>query len=423
LKQIYDCQIIGGGPAGMSMLIALENEIAKASAARKVSLRELQKNIVMHEANAQPGGDLGRYCINANTDAIEIVSGIGDNTAFSDIRDDYLKHIQADMPLISLAKVNELMLQPLAEKVRQLLGERLHSNSAVAYINKDPQGFHSFNDAGELLSSSHNLIIACGGSEPLLPELAQYQDKSMVATQFLKSNHIDQLPNSAGDIVIIGASHSGFSCAWRLLYDPLFKGYRESRQIQICQRGTSIKLRTSREFALCHQLHFQDPDDICPDTGLVYRHAGLRKDAKNLYLAIKNHDQSAVQIVTISSIEKERARLKSAGLIIQCCGFSSNFPSFGVNGKLTQLSMQSQHGELHDATNGHVIDGLFAIGLGVNTTPEAEFRGEASFTGSINGLQIYSMSAGLSIIEQLLLAQKAPSQRNTGVLKTAAREN
>ncbi|MCJ8298611.1 MAG: NAD(P)/FAD-dependent oxidoreductase [Pseudomonadales bacterium] len=407
MPQIYDCQIIGGGPAGMSMMIALENEIAKASPDRKDRLKALL------EADAQPGGQLGRYCINANTDAAEIVSGIGDNTAFSAIRDNYLNQIQLERPLISLARVNALMLQPLAKKIQQILGERLQLNSSVARINKDHQGFHSYDQSGQVLTSSRNLIIACGGSEPLLPELASYKAKTIVATEFLKLDQIGQLASTGGDIVIIGASHSGFSCAWRLLHDPLFTSFREARQIQMCHRGASIKMRGSREFAKLHQMHYQDPDDICPDSGIVYRHAGLRKDAKNLYLDIKNKRESRVQLVTILSIDDERARLESAGLIIQCCGFSSNFPAFSINGKHTQVSMQSQQGELHDAKNGQVIDGLFASGLGVNIIPQAEFRGEASFTGSVNGLQIYPISAGPSIIEQMLLRQDVSYETST----------
>ena len=405
MPQHYDCQIIGGGPAGMSLLIALENEIAKASSARKSKLKALQANLILLEADAQLGGQLGHYCINANTDAAEIVSGIGDNTAFSAIRDDYLNAIEPKSPLISLAKVNDLMLQPLADKVQKMLGERLQLNSTVAYINKDQQGFHSFNQAGQVLASSDNLIIASGGSEPLLAQLAPYKDKTMVATQFLKLAHLDQLASTAGDVVIIGASHSGFSCAWRLLHDPVFKHYISSRQIQICHREVPIKMRGDREFAALNQMPYEDPDDVCPDSELVYRHAGLRKDAKNLYLDIKNKGDSRVQLVTISSIEDERVRLESAGLIVQCCGFSSNFPALGINGEFTKISMQSEHGELHEAGNGHIIDGLFAIGLGVNTTPQAAYRGEASFSGSVNSLEIYALSAGLSIIEQIILHQ------------------
>lgn len=222
----------------------------------------------------------------------------------------------------------------------------------------------------------------------------------------MKSTHIEKLPSVEGDIVIIGASHSGFSCAWRLLHDPLFARFRESRQIQICHRTELIKMRGNREFAQFNKMTYQDPEDICPDTELVYRHAGLRKDAKKLYLDIKNKRELRVQLVPISSLENESAKLESAGLIIQCCGFTSNFPALRINGEPTEVSMQSQQGELHAASNGQVIEGLFAIGLGVNTTPAADYRGEVSFTGSVNGLQIYAQSAGLSIIEQILQGQE-----------------
>jgi len=415
MPKMYDCQIIGSGPAGMCMLVALENEIAKSSATkRKAKLRELQNKLIMLEADAQSGGQLGRYRINANTDALEIVSGIAENTAFSAIRNDYLKHIKVDQTLISLGRVNDLVLKPLAVKIQQLLGERLQLNSGVALINKDEQGFHCIDQTGQLLASSRHLVIACGGSEPVLPQLLSYQEKTMVATQFLKLESIDQLPCTEGDIVIVGASHSGFSCAWRLLNDPLFKGMfnrevkgsnreaEKERKIQICHRGETIKMRASRDFAALHAMPYQDPEDICLETELVYRHVGLRKDAKNLYLDINNQRESRVELVTISSIENERERLESAGLIIQCCGFSANFPPLNIDGKATELSMQSDQGELLSASDGEVIDGLFAIGLGVNVTPTAGFRGEASFTGSVNSLQIYSMSSAVNIIEKIL---------------------
>jgi len=415
MPKMYDCQIIGSGPAGMCMLVALENEIAKASSAKsKAKLRALQKNLIMLEADTQPGGQLGRYCINANTDALEIVSGIADNTAFSAIRNDYLKHIKADQTLISLREVHDLVLEPLADKVQQLLGDRLLLNSGVVLINKDEQGFHCIDQTGKLLASSRHLVIACGGSEPILPQLLAFQEKTMVATQFLKLESVDQLPCVDGDIVIIGASHSGFSCAWRLLNDPLFKGMfnRESkgfgkgagkaRKIQICHRGQTIKMRANREFAAMQQMPYQDPEDVCVDTELVYRHAGLRKDAKNLYLEINNQREPRAELVTISNIENEHKRLESAGLIIQCCGFSANFPPLNIDGKATELAMQSDQGKLHRTSDGKVIDGLFGIGLGVNTIPAAEFRGEASFTGSVNSLQIYPMLSAVDIIEQIL---------------------
>ena len=46
-------------------------------------------------------------------------------------------------------------------------------------------------------------------------------------------------------------------------------------------------MRATREFAALKQMAYQDPEDVCPDTELVYRHAGLRKDAKQIYLDIK----------------------------------------------------------------------------------------------------------------------------------------
>ena len=233
---VYDCQIIGAGAAGISLMIALENQIASASGVDKEKLLSLQNSCVILEGQAQGGGQLGHYRINANADAAEMVSGIADNTAFSSIRDAYLKSIDPEQPLISPTQVNTSMLQPLADKVRELLVEHLRFNSPVAYIRKDAYGFHSFNQGDELLASSQHVVIACGGSEPLLDEPRAFEHKSIVASDFLQLDDPAKLSQRDGNIVIVGASHSGFSCAWRLLNDPLRANFCRGRQIQICHQ-------------------------------------------------------------------------------------------------------------------------------------------------------------------------------------------
>lgn len=400
----YNTQILGAGPAGMSFFIALENALLKADDSQRQKLTDLYDNVVVIEARGKCGGKLGKYRINANTDAQDVVSSIADHTAFSAIRDDFLKHIQFDQPLISLADVDRLLQQPMAKKMRAMLGDRLLLNSAVTHVSKDDKGFHSFARHGEHLASSHNMVIACGASEPVINELLPFKDKTIVASALLSLNTLNIAAHD-GDIVIVGASHSGFSCAWRLLNDPLFAGIIKDRQIKIIYRSAVIKLRGTREFAELNEMPFKDPEDVCQDTGIVYRHAGLRKDAKQLYLDIKNNHESRVQLIKIQSLGSETKLLKQAGLVVQCCGFAGCFPKLTVNGKAIEIGMQSKYGELRDADTGEIIKGLFGNGLGVDTQPEHGFRGEASFTGSTHGLQIYQLSSSPRIIAKILQAQ------------------
>ena len=100
--------------------------------------------------------------------------------------------------------------------------------------------------------------------------------------------------------------------------------------------------------------------------------------------------------------------LDSAGLIIQSYGFSSNFPALFIDGQATHLSPQSQQGELSDAQSEKIIEGLFAIGLGVQVTPAVDYRGEASFDGAVNSLQIYPLSAAPLIISKILQRDAQP---------------
>lgn len=83
-------QIIGAGPAGISLVLALCNRIA---AAHGDAVREqyMLDNLKMFEAGSKPGGEMGHYHVNANTSAHDVVRGIGDGTPFVAVRDHYLE--------------------------------------------------------------------------------------------------------------------------------------------------------------------------------------------------------------------------------------------------------------------------------------------------------------------------------------------
>jgi hypothetical protein len=404
MTAVFNTQIIGAGPAGMSFFIALENAIVEGDFKQRQKLSAFYNNLVLIEASSQAAGKLGKYRINANTDAQDIVSSIADGTAFSPVRDAFLSRVQVGQPLISLADIDTWLQQPIAAKLQSILGDRLMLASPVASIHKENGKFYSYGASGKLLATSLNAVIACGASEPVIHTLLPFKNKTIVASDFLQLTTLDRLGDAVGDIVIVGASHSGFSCAWRLLNDPLFAPFIKGRNIKIVYRSAVVKLRGTREFAKNNAMFYRYPEDVCLDTELVYRHAGLRKDAKQLYLEIKNKYELRVKLCKIESLETETNLLESAALVIQCCGFSSCFPEFTHNGKRVEIAMQSAQGELHNAQTGAVIEGLFGNGLGVDIKPQHEYQGEASFTGSIHGLQIYQLSSSPRIIAQIMLS-------------------
>jgi hypothetical protein len=71
------------------------------------------------------------------------------------------------------------------------------------------------------------------------------------------------------------------------LNNPLFTDFIKGRKVKVVYRSAVIKLRGTREFAQSNNMFYRYPEDVCLDTELVYGRAGLRKDAKELYLTIQ----------------------------------------------------------------------------------------------------------------------------------------
>jgi hypothetical protein len=109
--------LIGAGPAGMSLVLALCNRVAAANG-RDIAEARLLESLHIIEANDAAGGKMASYRTNANTSAHDVVRGIDDGTPFVAVRDQYLKHPQTQSELIPLADIGRLMVQPLAQSMR-----------------------------------------------------------------------------------------------------------------------------------------------------------------------------------------------------------------------------------------------------------------------------------------------------------------
>jgi len=272
-------QIIGAGPAGMSLVLALCNRIAAAASDACCEQRMLD-SLVMFEGGSKPGGEMGHYHVNANTSAHDVVRGIGDGTPFASVRDRYLAHPETQSELIPLRRINALMVEPLAEAMVEFLAHRLQCDIQVARIEITDGECASYDSENRLLARSRNLLLCCGAEEIPLHELLPYRERWEGSARFLLRDSLDGLAEGKSPIVVFGASHSAFSCAWRLLYDPLFAAFASGREILMLQRRERIKLRCTPEFASEHRVDYDPKTDVCPTTGLVFRNGGLRRMRK-----------------------------------------------------------------------------------------------------------------------------------------------
>jgi hypothetical protein len=405
MNKIHDCQLIGTGTAGLCFIIALINKVKQASEPNKLKYKVLLDSLIAIEGSHQSGGVLDSYQINANTDADEIVSCLLDGTPFGALRNHYLEQPETRQALIPLPKVGELMLRPIANIISSLLGDRLLLDKKVKRIEITKGVFQSYDSNDQLITRSKKMVLCCGGSEELLTELLPWQQKTVMTGALLRLTAAYTLPSQSGSVVIVGSSHSGFSVAWRFLNDPELSSYAKGRDIIILQRNPLVKLRCTPEFAQQHQLPFDVSDDVCPVNGLVYRNAGLRKDAKALYLQIIQGEEKRVHLEPMSALSDVIHLLDEAALVVQCTGFRANLPKITMNGITQKIKPRSKLGELSDIETGKAIPNLFGLGLGIQIIPEGDYRGEKSFSGSSDGVLPYPNAVAPVIIDQLVVDQ------------------
>ena len=389
------------GAAGMGILVALHNAIAKNTGQVKQACQQLLANSLWIDAGDAPGGILGSYRINANTHATDAVAAIADNTPLARLRDEYLKIPEVANVLIALPRLDEILIKPMAAEIASLLGDNLLCNRRVSRISDQQGRFSSYDDSGQLIACSENLILCSGGKEKIIDELVPWRDKVEFGGDFMRRINLAGLPESNKPVVITSASHSGFSCAWRLLNDPLFVEFAKDRDIVILQRRHQIKLRCRREMAIEYGLNWDEERDVCSKTGRIFANGGLRKDAKYLYLDIRDGKEKRVRLEKIEQIGDVSSLLDGASLIIQCAGFVADPPEIEIDGRKREIESFSDNGLVVDAQSGQTIPGLFACGLGMHNLPD-NFHGEKSFNGSINGLQSYPLIIAPGIIQQLI---------------------
>ncbi len=401
-----ELQVIGTGPAGIGLVLALCNRMAAADGDECRAQRLLDDSI-FYEASDRPGGQMGAYRINANTSSHDVIQGIADGTPFVGVRDAYAAHPETRQRLISLPRIGALLVDPLVEALARFLGARLVTGTRIARVELRDDGFTTFDTRDRPLAHSHQLLFCCGGDDAILPELEAFADRWEGAARFLMRRDLEGLPDNRRPIVIVGGSHSAFSCAWRLLQDPLFTDFAADREIVILHRRERFKLRCSREFAQMHRIEFDPVQDVCPRTGKVFFNAGLRKDAKFLYLDIRDGRETRARLQPMDSLADQDELLRSAGLILQGAGFAPRLPRIERDGQVLRVGNPTDDGRLHDLDTGEILPRCFGMGLGFNILPANRPAGERSFTGGLHGFQSYPLAVAPPIIEQVLAAMPA----------------
>ena len=138
----------------------------------------------------------------------------------------------------------------------------------------------------------------------------------------------------------------------------------------------------------------------------MFRSAGLRKDARQLYLDLRDGRETRARMQPMDGLEQFRDLLDASSLILQATGFDSNLPRFERDGCAIEVGRPSERGELCDLDDNRIIPGLFGMGLGFNIVP-GEAAGEPSFTGGLHGFQSYPLTIAPGLIDKMTAAMAA----------------
>lgn len=431
----YGVVFCGGGPAATGIVVA---------AATDGRLEELlARGVCVFEQGELLGpGALGHYPISANTRGVTFLRSLEaaqppsvltpvlmDSATQALAR---LRHQFPHLPLVGRhlegvgrAVQAAVQSQPgCAVVTRHAVREvRLLAGGGVVVSVKPVEGGPPLTVTGD------HAVIAMGGVPrqgldqlTLLPgvDLAPHSDKVCHAAALLDDRvglppRLRRAVASAGEVVVVGGSHSAWSAAWRVLHDADLRGVGgRPPTVTVLHRSALRFFFWTVARARAAGYAFDETSDVCPQTGMVHRHGGLRADAHALAWAATRGGQHDGPVRAIALVDEPRSRaaaeqaLDRAGAIIAGVGYEPVLPSLRwPDGRPLRLASDA-HGVCVTeraqliSTNGTVLPELLALGLGAGQPASGELAGEPSYTGRVDAVRLYQAEVGRRALDSLL---------------------
>jgi len=432
--------IIGGGPAGLSLLLALRQSDLLGSL--------ISDGLKVIERGDRIGvGSLGNYAIRSDSHADSFFKSA-------------LINKQPDLSSVFSGEVGKKMISSrgipiplkLASEFTSAIGDEFlrwdrrqnnrifETNATVDSIVRLPDGgwqvLCTYKDRKQKIFNAKNIILATGaiehkplsfGTRERQVDLAQYQQKTLLSSEFLGAKFSARgLPNiregSKPKIAILGGSHSALSCVLKTLE---YYGSRIAvdNPINMFHRNKLRITYQSKVAAWADGFFDFDSNDICERTGRVFPLAGFRCDSRDLVKSVWNNDPAIDGRVQFKRIEAENSicelqeKLRSADLIITATGYrpravkiynnQENELSLNCNQVLKRPMVNLDSQVL--GTDGCPVPGVFAIGLSTGLSLSGRY-GEPSFIGEANGLALWQSDVGKSIGLSILRGNSPSNQ-------------
>ena len=435
LKCYTHCQIIGFGPACLSLLIAADR--------LGVLVPLLEKGLIIHEKSVDKNTLLKsgiNYSLPSNSDALDFLSGISKKGLFASVLS------MSAAKIIYATGKNGISLQIVAmliEDIRQCfidlstryVNSHILYNSQVESIDQEAQlwSLRTSNRTAitEIMRTTtpilqpkntkksetqqthytHRIvspnIVMASGSYPYIPqEISQYCEHNNItllhSEQVLRENNlIVKVTAQESPIVIIGASHSGFS----VLHQLLSQHSGSQQNIKIIHRSMIRRMHLSIPEAIAAGESFNQDTDICPENGRVFRFQGLYKRSKRLFEDVKNNHYPFVSLHQYIQKEGITQHIQNASIIVSATGYRPMLPVIRDSQQHT-INFIKQGSSLSLNNNGNLCDiegtpiaGLMAIGLGFGRKHGG--IGEPSYLSAPVGINIFQGADGEAICQQL----------------------
>jgi cation diffusion facilitator CzcD-associated flavoprotein CzcO len=236
-------------------------------------------------------------------------------------------------------------------------------------------------------------IFATGGT-PAMPHGLTSACPGAVHADWALSQPELRFPRSVRKVAIIGSSHSAFAVVARLQRTLL----RDGGEIAVHYRTPPRATYESAEQALADGAVLT-ADDVCPQTGRVFRFGGLRMEAAAAFRAVRDGRCPRVALVDISSSGLKPTQLcRGADLVVAATGYRNK-----------SLDILRVPGARWDARcrlvdlRGRAVPGLYGIGLASRPRVLSD-GGEPSFHGAVDEVWFYDRVVAPIILDQLLAA-------------------
>lgn len=372
MRHDYGVVFCGGGPAAIGPIVCAAVE------GRLEALLERGVCIVERDVRIGPGS-IGHYPISSNTRGHSFLRCLL-APQLSELRDapatralDRLSHKFPRLPLVGahleeLGTVLHALLDahPSCDVLTGHTVDELRARAGGGVTVK----------TGNVALRAERVVIAMGGRPSPVPDIG-----GNVCHADLLLDDRKGLPEAlergiaeTGEAVVIGGSHSAWSAAWLLLRHP-----SRPRVTVLYRTPPRFGYRSVRAAAAAGYAF--DPDlDVCPRTGMVNRHGGLRADAHALAHAALAK-QVAVRVIPRDDRERAQRALERAGGIVAAVGYGPAMP---------RIEGAPRPGE------------VLAYGLGSGVPASGALAGEPSYRGRLDSVSLYEAEVGSVVLDALL---------------------